>query len=255
MPFETLDGRPLDRLALVYRRGRDFQVVEPFQYRERASGAVTRIPAHDLTLPPGPGNSTDFASVPPFLWGLIANYGPQTLPAVMHDAEVAAAVAAPAPERLALRRAADERFRLALIDEGVHLLRARTMWAAVGLESWWRHGGLAGRVLIAQVALGTLALTAMVPLAVLLSPWWMLVAVAPAALAPLWRRDVALVIAASYLGALYLPLALGAYAAAHVENAIAMVVWLVTGRRGPRPSAEPNPAWRDEYRRERPAPR
>lgn len=255
MPFETLDGRPLDRLSLLYRRGRDFQVVEPFRYREPATGAITRIPAHDVTLPPDPGNSTDFASVPPFLWGLIANYGPQTLPAVMHDAEVAAAMAAPPHERLARRRAADERFRLALIDEGVHLLRARTMWAAVGLESWWRHGGSLGRALIAQVALGALTLVAMVPLAVLLSPWWMLVAIAPAALAPLWRRDITLVTAASYLGALYLPLVLGAYAAAHVENAIALVVWLVTGRRGPRPSAEPNPAWRDEYQRERPAPR
>jgi hypothetical protein len=254
MPFETLDGRPLDRVALVYRRGRDFQVVTPFRYRDAASGTITRIPAHDVTLPARPGNSTDFASVPPFLWGLIANYGPQTLPAVMHDAEVAALLEAPSSARLSRRRESDERFRRALIDEGVHRLRARTMWSAVGLESWWRHGGRLGRVLIAQVAIGALALVAMVPLATLSSPWWMLVALAPAALAPLWRGDVTLVLAASYLGALYLPLVAGAYAAAHVENVIAMAVWLATGRRGPRPSAEPNPAWRDEYQRERPAP-
>ena len=64
-----------------------------------------------------------------------------------------------------------------------------------------------------------------------------------------------LVVAASYLGALYLPLVAGAYAAAGIETVIANVVWLVSGRRGPRPTAEPTPAWRDEYRRERPAPR
>lgn len=255
MPFETTEGAPLTALPLIYRRGRFFQVAEAFQYREPGSGAVTRIPAHDVTAAPTSGNSTDFASVPPFLWGLIANYGPQTLPAVMHDSEVTAVLEAPVGERLARRRQADERFRVALIDEGVHLLRARVMWSAVGLESWLRHGGWRGRALIAQVALGALLLVAAVPLAVLANPWWMLALLLPAALAPLWFRDVGLVVAASYLGALYLPLVAGAYAAAGIETVIANVVWLVSGRRGPRPTAEPTPAWRDEYRRERPAPR
>lgn len=247
MPFETVEGAPLDGVPLLYRMGREFQLTRPFAYRDPRDGSVTVVPAHDTALPPASGNSTDFASVPPFLWGLIANYGPQTLPAILHDAMVEQARRAPEPERLARRRAADDLFRVALVDNGIHLLRARVMWAAVSLESRWRHGGLGGRILIAQVALGALALIAAVALGILLSPWWMLGLALPAALAPLQRTSAPLVVAASYLGALYAPLVLGAFLAAHVEGLIALVVWLATGRRGPRPQAEPTIVWKDEY--------
>ncbi|WAB83964.1 DUF1353 domain-containing protein [Microcella daejeonensis] len=247
MPFETVEGAPLDGVPLLYRMGREFQVTRPFAYRDPRDGTVTRVPAHDTSRPPVEGNSTDFASVPPFLWGLIANYGPQTLPAILHDAMVEQARRAPEAERLPRRRVADDLFRIALIDNGIHLLRARVMWAAVSLESRWRHGGTAGRVLIAQVALGALALIAATVLGVLLSPWWMLGLALPAALAPLQRGSAPLVVAATYLGALYAPLVLGAFLAAHVEGLIALVVWLATGRRGPRPQAEPTIVWKDEY--------
>ncbi len=247
MPFETVEGAPLDGVPLLYRMGREFQLTRPFAYRDPRDGSVTVVPAHDTALPPASGNSTDFASVPPFLWGLIANYGPQTLPAILHDAMVEQARRAPEPERLARRRAADDLFRVALVDNGIHLLRARVMWAAVGLESRWRHGGLGGRILIAQVALGALALIAAVVLGILLSPWWLLGLALPAALAPLQRTSAPLVIAASHLGALYAPLVLGAFLAAHIEGLIALVVWLATGRRGPRPQAEPTIVWKDEY--------
>lgn len=247
MPFETVEGAPLDGVPLLYRMGREFQVTRPFAYRDPRDGCVTVVPAHDTALPPASGNSTDFASVPPFLWGLIANYGPQTLPAILHDAMVEQARRAPEPDRLARRRVADDLFRVALVDNGIHLLRARVMWAAVSLESRWRHGGLGGRILIAQVALGALALIAAVVLGILATPWWMLGLALPAALAPLQRGSVPLVVAASYLGALYAPLVLGAFLAAHVEGLIALVVWLATGRRGPRPQAEPTIVWKDEY--------
>ncbi|WP_168916237.1 DUF1353 domain-containing protein [Microcella flavibacter] len=251
MPFETVEGAPLDGVPLLYRMGREFQVTRPFAYRDPRDGVVTLVPAHDTARPPTSGNSTDFASVPPFLWGLIANYGPQTLPAILHDAMVEQARRAPEPERLARRRVADDLFRLALVDNGIHLLRARVMWAAVGLESRWRHGGLGGRILIAQVALGALALIAAVVLGILLTPWWMLGLALPATLAPLQRTSAPLVVAATYLGALYAPLVLGAFLAAHVEGLIALVVWLATGRRGPRPQAEPTIVWKAEYGPER----
>lgn len=254
MPFETRDGQPLTALPLLYRRGRDFQVTEEFQYRHPVDDTLTIIAAHDTSLPPDGGNSTDFASVPPFLWGLIANYGTQTLPAIMHDGMVGQLLRQPEYQRLQLRREADELFRVALVDNGVHRLRARVMWAAVGLESHVRHAGARGWLLIAQVALGTLAIMAAVALSVTLSPWWMLVVAAPAALATLWAGTAPLVIASTYLGALYAPLVLGAFLAAHVEGAIAMLVWIATGCRGPRPRAEPTIAWKEEYARESPAP-
>ena len=254
MPFLTTTGESLTALPLIYRRGRDFQVADDFVYLNPRDGTTTTVPAHQLDLPPDSGNSTDFASVPPFLWGLIANYGTQTLPAIMHDSLVGQLLREPEDERLALRRDADELFRIALVDNGVHRLRARVMWAAVGLESWWRHGRALGRVLIAQVTLGTLAVMAAIALGILFSPWWFLLALAPAPLAALWGRASGLVSAATYLAALYAPLIIGAFLASHIENAIAMIVWLATGCRDPRPRAEPTVAWREEYAPERAAP-
>ena len=255
MPFLTTAGVPLDALPLVYRRGRDFQVAEDFLYLNPRDGIRTLVPAHELDLPPRDGNSTDFASVPPFLWGLIANYGTQTLPAIMHDALVGQLLREPEEQRLALRREADELFRVALIDNGVHRLRARVMWAAVGLESWGRHGGALGRLLIGQVAVGVLAIVAAVALGVAVSPWWFALALAPLLLAAPWGSTFGLVSTATYLAALYAPLILGAFLASHVENAIAMIVWLATGCKGPRPRAEPTVAWKEEYAPESAAPR
>lgn len=247
MPFLTTTGEPLDALPLVYRRGRNFQVAEDFVYLNPRDGSLTTVPAHQLDLPPLDGNSTDFASVPPFLWGLIANYGTQTLPAILHDALVGQLLGEPEDQRLALRREADELFRVALIDSGVHRLRARVMWAAVGLESWVRHRGALGWVLIGQVAVGMLAIVAAVALGVAVSPWWFTLVLAPLPAAAVWGRVFGLVNTATYLAALYAPLVLGAFLAAHAENAIAMIVWLATGCRGPRPRAEPMVAWKDEY--------
>lgn len=255
MPFLTTAGEPLDALPLVYRRGRDFQVAEDFLYLNPRDGTRTLVPAHELDLPPRDGNSTDFASVPPFLWGLIANYGTQTLPAIMHDALVGQLLREPEEQRLALRRDADELFRVALIDNGVHRLRARVMWAAVGLESWGRHGGARGRLLIGQVAVGVLAIVAAVALGIAVSPWWFALALAPLLLAAPWGSTFGLVSTATYLAALYAPLILGAFLASHVENAIAMIVWLATGCKGPRPRAEPTVAWKEEYAPESAAPR
>jgi len=255
MPFLTTAGEPLDALPLVYRRGRDFQVAEDFLYLNPRDCTRTLVPAHELDLPPRDGNSTDFASVPPFLWGLIANYGTQTLPAIMHDALVGQLLREPEEQRLALRRDADELFRVALIDNGVHRLRARVMWAAVGLESWGRHGGALGRLLIGQVAVGVLAIVAAVALGVAVSPWWSALALAPLLLAAPWGATFGLVSTATYLAALYAPLILGAFLASHVENAIAMIVWLATGCKGPRPRAEPTVAWKEEYAPESAAPR
>ncbi|EAR23922.1 ketol-acid reductoisomerase [marine actinobacterium PHSC20C1] len=246
MPFIDRHGNALLGLPLVYRLGRDFQVAETFCWRDpRDSDRVLTIPAHDLTLPPGEGNSTDFASVPPFLWGLIASFGKQTLPAILHDELANRARLAPADERLELRRTADEDFRVALIDSGVHQLRARVMWAAVGMERYVRHAGRLAALLIAQLGIGVLAIVSSVALGIVAHPLWLLLGLAPAIAALVWGKNAKLVLAASYLGALYAPLVAAAFTGSRAEQLLAISVWAGTGTSGPLPKAEPTLRWPD----------
>lgn len=246
MPFTDRNGNELRSLPLIYRLGRDFQVAETFCWRDpREGGQTLTIAAHNPELPPSDGNGTDFASVPPFLWGLIASYGKQTLPAILHDALTQETRLAPANRRLELRRPVDEIFRVALVESGVHQLRARVMWAAVGIESFARHGGRLGAAIIAQLAWGLLVIFGSVILGVLAHPLWLLLALAPAAAATFWGKDVGLIIAATYLGALYAPLVAGAFLGSRLEQFFAFITWLGTGAPGPPPAAEPTLRWPD----------
>ncbi|WP_448630528.1 DUF1353 domain-containing protein [Cellulomonas soli] len=79
------------------------------------------------------GMETDLASVPMFLWGVIASYGRQTLPALLHDRLCWAAQQPdqPAPYRRRARRQADDQFRRTLRASGSGLIRRWLMWAAV----------------------------------------------------------------------------------------------------------------------------
>lgn len=242
MPFVTVTSEPVTRVPLLYRLGRDFQVTEPFRWIDPRDGRVFDIPAHDVTKPPTDGNGTDFASVPPFLWGLIASYGKQTLPSILHDRLAWEAKVAPTG-RLELRRTADEVFRVALVEAGVHQLRARVMWGSVGLERYWRHARALSALLIAQTVLGALAIAASIVLGIVAAPWWFLLFAAPAALAIPWTRNADLVITATYLGALYAPLIIAAFLASQFERLIALVVWLLSGCPGPMPRAEPTLKW------------
>jgi hypothetical protein len=244
VPFLTETGEPLDRVPLLYRMGRDFQLTEGFSWLDpRDLTSTIPVAAHDTSQPPRPGNSTDFASVPPFLWGLIASYGKQTLPAILHDQLVYESLIAPPEQRLAMRRTADEIFRIALIDSGVHPLRARVMWAGVGVERYARHAGALGTLLIAQFVLGAVAVIAGVVLGVIASPLWFLLLSAPGIAAAAWWRNADLMIVLSYVGALYAPLVLSAFIASHLDQALAIVVWRAHGGHGDRPRAEPTLFW------------
>lgn len=246
MPFTDLNGNELRSLPLLYRFGRDFQVAETFCWRDpREGGATLTIPAHDLSMPPSEGNSTDFASVPPFLWGLIASYGKQTSPAVLHDALTAEIRRSPIGQRLAQRRIADEIFRVALLESGVHQLRARVMWAATGMERYARYGGALGVAIIAQFSVGVLAIITAVVLAILVQPLWLLLTVTPAIAAIIWGKNGDLVVVASYLGALYTPLVAAAFIGSRLEQFLAFVIWVTTGMPGPAPKAEPTLRWPD----------
>jgi hypothetical protein len=244
MPFIDSTGAPLDGVHLLYRpRDADvrlFQLEQGFAWIDPRDGSRTDIPAHDVTKPPtDPHNSTDLASVPAFLWGLVASYGHQTLPAILHDALSDRADEAPPAQQFAVRRAADDAFRVALRESGVTALRATTMWTVVAIQGWTRFRTPLGVLMAIQVVLGILAVITAIVLGALGHPLLLLIGLAPAVLALLWGRTAPLVIAGSYLGALYSPLIVGAALASAVEYLIALVGFLAGGRRGAAPQPGP----------------
>jgi hypothetical protein len=79
---------------------------------------------------------TDLASVPKVLWGLMASYGRQTLPALLHDQLCDAAnskrdVPSTRAEGFADRCRADNMFRHGLRSVGMDWMRRWTFWAGV----------------------------------------------------------------------------------------------------------------------------
>lgn len=240
MPFIDAAGGEIDTVPLRYRGGRLFQLTEPLIWLDPRDGSRRIAPAHDpLRSPDEPGNSTDLASVPPFLWGLVASYGRQTLPAILHDALEDAAALAPPAARLERRRRADDDFRVALVEQGVPELRATTMWAAVRVEGYLRHATGRGVLLVLQLLLGALACVAAVALGVAVQPAWLALLLVPAALAPLWGARAPLALTAGYLSALYLPLLVGAGALSLAEYAVAAIAWALRGGRGAAPRPGP----------------
>lgn len=231
MPFLDADGAPLTGLGLRYLGGLDFTVEQPIRWVDPRDGAGYDIPA---------GQRTDLASVPPFLWGLVASYGRQTLPAILHDTLSHRADDAPAASRYAVRRDADLRFRRALVESGVTVLRARTMWTVVALNREVRFRTALGVLLAVQAIVSITAIVGGVALAAALGdPRWLLLLPAPAVLAIPWWRDAGLVLCCGYLGALYLPLVTAAVLASGVEYLVSLVVWLAQGRPGPTPHPGP----------------
>ncbi|WP_193311414.1 DUF1353 domain-containing protein [Georgenia satyanarayanai] len=126
----------LRQLPERHRTRTRFEVLEEFGYTRLppdgrdAAGPTWSRAAVEHVVPPG--FVTDLASVPAVLWGVIASYGRQTLPAVLHATLYAAARAAPrAPRTRRLRREADTLFRLTLRDTGAGPVRQWLMWAGV----------------------------------------------------------------------------------------------------------------------------
>jgi hypothetical protein len=240
MPFVDGTGAPLTRVALEYRGGVRFQVAEPFAWIDPRDGTRHDVAAHDLSRPASdPGNSTDLASVPPFLWGLIAGSGRQTLPAILHDGESAAIDRAPAADRLRLRGPADDAFRRALLDVGLPTARATVMWCAVRVQAHWRHARPLGVLLAVQLALSVVAIAAGIALGAAVHPLWLLLLAAPAAAAGLWGGRARFVLPAAYLAALYSPLIAAAAIASGSEYLVAWLLYAAGGGRGSAPTPGP----------------
>ncbi len=91
-----------------------------------------------------PSGSTDLASVPGVLWGLVASYGRHTLAVVVHDHVASLADAAPEAERFDRASAADEVLYAALRDPEAGQYRAPwfrslVLWTGVSATRYYRH--------------------------------------------------------------------------------------------------------------------
>ncbi|NKX49206.1 DUF1353 domain-containing protein [Arthrobacter deserti] len=161
MPFyqDAAATQPLEATPLVQRPRRLSQLAAPIYYRRRGGAGVVTIRAHDLTRGPE-GNSSDLASVPTFMRGLVASYGRQSAPALLHDQRMAEGSRLPPPAGLLQRRIFGEGFRQALLETDVAQLRARLMWAAVSAENYWSHTRIRGKLMAASIAAGGLGLAA-----------------------------------------------------------------------------------------------
>jgi hypothetical protein len=137
--YSADDGRldPADIELKVYGFT-TFQVVKPFVYID-SKGEIWPIQPNEGT------DTTDLASVPRWLWGLIASYGRQLAPALMHDyycgvakAEKAAAKGNRQKIQVAYqdRRATDLRFREALRVRGIPWFRSNVFWGAVTFDRY-----------------------------------------------------------------------------------------------------------------------
>lgn len=185
MPFLADDGAPLAELGLAQRPAdaSRFELTAAFAYLDPETGRRYRVPArHEASLRQGhdgasplTGLSTDLASVPTPLWGMIASYGRQSAPAVLHDARSREAAALGDPRAALVQRRDDDRvFRTALREQGVPRLRSQLMWAWVSADREREFGGVRGGLLVAQAVLGAVALVA-ASVAACWNPWWLVV--------------------------------------------------------------------------------
>ena len=225
MPFLTDDDRPLGELLLAQRPadGHRFQVRAPFAYLDPVSDLRYEVPVQDAA------GDSDLASVPSVLWGLIASYGRQAAPALLHDhRSVLAAGLGDRRAALAQRRVDDRVFRTALREQGVPLLRSAIMWAWVSADRERQFGGAAGVVFVGQAVIGGLVVAG-ASVAAFWNPLWLAVFAVVAVTALVWGRLAApqLVLAFSigWLG----PFVLAQVAAVVPFRLVEAVVELVTG--------------------------
>jgi hypothetical protein len=141
MPFVTSqqdDTDPTVELAVVPPRR--FVLLKSFGYRAH-DGSFWDVPADRV--------STDLASVPSALWSLLASYGRQTRPAILHDHITEEALKlTDRKTAFDLRDRGDDLFRESLADEGVTAGSRRwTFWAGVTLGKYALHGTFVATVL------------------------------------------------------------------------------------------------------------
>jgi hypothetical protein len=237
MPFIDDEGNLLRSVEL----GQVPIMAPTFQLRKRigyhAPGRESEITWADAHVPdehPDAADRTDLASVPAIFWSLIASYGRQTAPAVVHDSECARVQRAQregkcsAIEALAERKRIDRSFRLGLRELGVAPFRAWIMWTFVSFERYSKHSVPRFVGLLLLAALGLL-LVAGAPIAFALGAPWLAVGMLllPLGTSVVAGRQWRLLVWASFAGALLLPVAVLQVAAYLPWAAIENVVWFL----------------------------
>ncbi|MGL4307127.1 MAG: DUF1353 domain-containing protein [Mycobacteriaceae bacterium] len=154
MPFhisQTNSGRPHPELQVI--NNKQFALTNHFYYiKEGTSYRVPNIPEPGVLV-------TDLASVPSPLWGLFAPYGPQLLPALLHDDLCRLArekQRSGDPNAHNFRRSVDELFRLALLDEGVGRIRARAFWCGGAVSGLGEFSRIAKWLMITHLILAVI---------------------------------------------------------------------------------------------------
>ena len=236
MPFVDADMNRLKTVELgqVPITVGTFQLRSRIGYYELTEADVTWAPVHVPADRPGPGARTDLASVPAIFWSLIASYGRQTAPAVIHDAEcwrVRAAVAAGTMTNgaaLVERIHIDRRFRLGLRELEVAPFRSWLMWTFVAFERYEKHSIPKFLAMLVLAAIG-IAGVVFAPIAwfVFGMPVWVVLgsAALPIATSAFAGQSWRLLAWAGYLGALLLPVAILQVAAYLPYAAIENLVW------------------------------
>jgi hypothetical protein len=189
MPFVTSEQDETDpTVELVVVPPRRFLLLKGFGYRAQ-DGSFWDVPAD--------GVPTDLASVPSPLWSLLASYGRQTRPALLHDHITETALSLGDREAaFDLRAHGDDLFRESLAEEGVGSgARRWTFWAGVTIGKYAYHGTTVATILgLSSLVALWLAWELLVVAALSAAPWWW-AAVAAAVSVLLWlanadlRRD------------------------------------------------------------------
>jgi len=141
----------------------DFQLRTPFAYNPMIGPAI-EIPTHPNEF----ADSTDLASVPPLLWGLLPSYGRQLRAALLHDRLCDVVSKEPdARKAYKARRVADDLFLEALRDtgdgsredkmNGVGWFRSQLFWIGVSYGRYWKYRKVLAVLLTGHVLAGVLA--------------------------------------------------------------------------------------------------
>jgi hypothetical protein len=153
-----------------------WQLRTPYGYVAK-DGRYFVVPAHTGN-PGADGHGTDLASVPDFLWGILAPYGRQLRPALLHDRRCDVAKGAlddtdnrdpaghpipPGRSPVQVRAEADDLFRESLRSEGVGPTRSLLFWTGVSFDRLFRYtrvrAGLLALLAVAAAIIGLHALT------------------------------------------------------------------------------------------------
>jgi hypothetical protein len=245
MGYQTsiTDPTPPPKIELRSVSKSDFELMTAFAYIAR-NGREVEVPTHPNPL----ALSTDLASVPPLLWGLLPSYGRQLRAALLHDRLCDLVNEHPtASEAYQERHAADDMFLEALRDPGdgspediakrVGWFRSQLFWTGVSYGRYWKFRKILATLLTLHVLVGVLALDLIFRLPVLIwlaaqlpGSWarqdrvLILIWVIALALSAIWRGDRKIPFIGLLVGPVILPVLLLTFAG---QTVLGLPDWLL----------------------------